>query len=83
MNFLPKAPWLVSLRWLACVSVFAMIWLTSSVLGIVANPAPLYAVACAMVGYNLLFRLRQQDWRPARGTSTGTSSSRSPSTWWR
>ena len=38
-----------------------MIWLTSSPLGIIAWPAPLYVVACAMLGYNLLFRLRRQD----------------------
>ena len=49
------ARWLVSLRWLACAAVFAMTWLTSSVLHVVANPLPLYLVACAMVGYNLLF----------------------------
>ena len=30
-------------------------------LKIIAWPAPLYVVACAMLGYNLLFRLRGQD----------------------
>jgi signal transduction histidine kinase len=55
------ARWLISLRWLACASVFAMIWLTSSVLGIVLRPGPLYAVASAMLGYNLLFRLGRQE----------------------
>ncbi|MGA2034234.1 MAG: ATP-binding protein [Thermoguttaceae bacterium] len=61
------ARWLVSLRWLACLSVFLMIWLTSSLLGIIAHPAPLYAVAGAMVGYNLLFRFGQQDWAAGEG----------------
>ena len=55
------ARWLISLRWLACASVFAVIWLTSSVLHVIAHPGPLYVVAGAMLGYNLLFRLRQQD----------------------
>lgn len=55
------ARWLVSLRWFACAAVVAMIWLTSSVLGIVANPLPLYAVAAAMVLYNVAFRLSQAD----------------------
>ncbi len=55
------ARWLISLRWLACASVFAVIWLTSSVLHVIAHPGPLYVVAAAMLGYNLLFRLRQQD----------------------
>jgi signal transduction histidine kinase len=54
------ARWLVSLRWLACAAVFATIWLTSSVLTIVADPRPLYLIAAAMVGYNLLFYLAQR-----------------------
>jgi signal transduction histidine kinase len=59
------ARWLVSLRWLACAAVFAMTWLTSSVLHVVTNPLPLYLVACAMAGYNLIFKLNQRD--PASG----------------
>ena len=55
------ARWLISLRWLACASVFAVICLTSAVLHIIEHPGPLYVVASAMLGYNLLFRLRQQD----------------------
>ena len=54
-------PWLVSLRWLACASVLAVVWLTSSVLGIIANPVPLYVVACAMIGYNVLLWLNQRE----------------------
>jgi signal transduction histidine kinase len=56
------ARWLISLRWFACAAVFAIIFLTSSVLGIVPNPLPLYAVAVAMVIYNVAFRIRQQQW---------------------
>ena len=63
------ARWLVSLRWLACASVFAIIALTSSGLGIVANPVPLYAVACAMAVYNLLFRASQEDWTAGEGNA--------------
>jgi signal transduction histidine kinase len=55
------ARWLVSLRWLACAAVIGMTWLTSSVLHVVANPLPLYVVACAMVGYNLIFMLSQRE----------------------
>ena len=40
--------------------VFAIIWLTSSALPIVADPRPLYLVGLAMVGYNLLFYLAQR-----------------------
>jgi signal transduction histidine kinase len=51
------ARWLISLRWIACAAVFGMIFLTSAVLGIVERPLPLYAVAVAMVGYNVAFWL--------------------------
>ncbi len=60
------ARWLVAVRWLACVGVFVMIWLSSSVLGIVANSVPLYGIGCAMVGYNLLFWLSQREWAAAK-----------------
>ena len=49
------ARWLISLRWLACAAVVAVTWLTSSVLHVVADPRPLYVIAAAMIGYNLLF----------------------------
>lgn len=55
------ARWLVSLRWAACAAVFAVTWLASSVLPVIASPAPLYWVGCAMIGYNLLFWLSQRD----------------------
>ena len=63
------ARWLVWLRWLACGSVFAVIWLASAVLGIVANPVPLYTVAAGMVLYNLLFRASQADWSAGEGNA--------------
>ncbi len=55
------ARWLVSLRWVACGAVFAATWIASSVLRILADPTPLYAVASAMVLYNLIFYLVQRD----------------------
>ena len=63
------ARWLVSLRWVACAAVFVIIWLTSSALGIVTNPTPLYGVAFAMVGYNLAFRISQEDWTAGEGNA--------------
>jgi signal transduction histidine kinase len=63
------ARWLVWLRWMACGSVFAVIWLSSAVLGIVANPAPLYTVAAGMLAYNLLFRASQADWTAGEGNA--------------
>ena len=55
------ARWLVSLRWLACAAVFAATWLSSSALHVVADPEPLYIVACAMAIYNFIFYLAQRD----------------------
>jgi len=51
------ARWLISLRWLACAAVFGITAVTSALLGVVVNPLPLYLVGCAMVAYNLLFKL--------------------------
>ena len=55
------ARWLISLRWLACAAVFGITFVTSSLLHVVANPLPLYLVGCAMVGYNLLFKLSESE----------------------
>ncbi|NLX95928.1 MAG: hypothetical protein GXY83_07115 [Rhodopirellula sp.] len=55
------ARWLVSLRWLAILLMFATIWFSSAVLDAVANPLPLYAVGFAVAGYNALFQLAQRD----------------------
>lgn len=54
-----KVHWLVTLRWLACAGVIAMVWLTSSVLNIVINPTPLYTIAIAMIVYNAIFALAE------------------------
>lgn len=58
---LDGARWFISLRWIACVFVFLMVWLVSAVLGILPHPVPLYLVGCGMVGYNLWFFLRQRE----------------------
>ena len=55
------ARWLISLRWLACAAVFGITFVTTSVLHVVASPLPLYLVGCAMVVYNLLFKLSEHD----------------------
>ena len=55
------ARWLVALRWIACAMVSFVIWLTSSILGVVPHPLPLYLVAVAMVGYNLAFLWNQSE----------------------
>ena len=52
----------MSLRWLACVSVFVVAWLSSSVLGVIDQPVPLYVIGGVMVVYNLLFQLSLRDW---------------------
>jgi signal transduction histidine kinase len=61
------ARWLVSLRWAACAIVFGVTFLTHTVLGVVVNPLPLYAVGVAMVAYNLAFA-----WAERHGDSNGS-----------
>ncbi len=61
------ARWLVSLRWTACATALAVVWLASSGLGIVAHPGPLYTVVCAMVAYNVVFWLGRQAWISGEG----------------
>lgn len=56
------ARWLVGVRWLACVSVFVVIWTTSSLMNVLRDPSPLYTVAATVAGYNLFFALVQRYW---------------------
>ncbi|MGQ9574117.1 MAG: two-component system sensor histidine kinase NtrB [Thermoguttaceae bacterium] len=56
------ARWLVGLRWAACGVLLVTIWLSSTVLGILPNPVPLYLVGGGMLAYNAAFWLSQRDW---------------------
>jgi signal transduction histidine kinase len=60
------ARWLVSLRWLAFLILLATIFL-ASMLGVVAYSAPLYVVAFAMAGYNILFWAGHRGWAAGEG----------------
>ena len=53
------ARWFVHLRWVACLLVFATVWLAWT-LENVANPLPLYLVGAGMVVCNALFWLYQR-----------------------
>ena len=61
------ARWLVSLRWVACALVFLTTAFTSSVLGIIVNPVPLYVLGCVLLGSNVLYSLSQRDWAAREG----------------
>jgi len=50
-----RAQWLVKLRWIACAGVMGVVYVTSSMLGVLSDPAPLYLIAVAMLIYNSLF----------------------------
>jgi signal transduction histidine kinase len=50
-----RARWLIVMRWIACLSVVLVIWILSITSKVLPDPHPLYAVAIAMVTYNLLF----------------------------
>ena len=52
--------WLIRLRWFAFAHVLVTIWLASSVFGVITRPLPLYLVALAIAGYNLLLELYQR-----------------------
>jgi two-component system sensor histidine kinase RegB len=57
-----SAHWLIWLRWLACAAVLVVVAVSSSLLHIIHFPLPLYLVAAAMVGYNLVFHLGLRHW---------------------
>ncbi|MGO8750740.1 MAG: sensor histidine kinase [Thermoguttaceae bacterium] len=61
------ARWLVSLRWLACLSLWITIWICSAVLGIVVHPVPLYVIGGVMLAYNVAFRYGQRNWARGEG----------------
>lgn len=52
--------WLIRQRWFACVGVVIIIWVSSSVFEIVADPAPLYVIAMTMVFYNSLLDMSER-----------------------
>ena len=56
------ARWMVSLRWLACAGVFITVGVSSWLLGVLADPLPLFLIGTAMVGYNIAFLLSLRDW---------------------
>jgi hypothetical protein len=50
-----RARWLLPMRWIACLSVLLVIWLLSVTSSLLADARPLYAIACAMIAYNVIF----------------------------
>jgi signal transduction histidine kinase len=59
--------WLVAVRWLASAGVVLTVWVASSVLGILRDPRPLYAIALCIIAYNLLFQAAYRRPRARRG----------------
>jgi signal transduction histidine kinase len=62
-----RAQWLVKLRWIACAGVVAVVYVVSSMLGVLLDPTPLYLIAVAMLIYNSLFGFIE--WRRGPGAS--------------
>ncbi|UCF17695.1 MAG: hypothetical protein JSW59_09580, partial [Phycisphaerales bacterium] len=50
-----RVRWLIHLRWVFCFGVVVVVWLSSSVLGVVTHPGLLYVFAGIIVLYNTLF----------------------------
>ena len=62
------ARWLVSLRWIACASIFIVVWLSSAVLHVVVDPlalCALYGVGGALALCNLAFWYGHRNWATA------------------
>ncbi len=60
------ARWMVKLRWVACALALMVVYVTWVHIKVVTNPWPLLAVVCAMVIYNVLFRIGQRNWIAAQ-----------------
>lgn len=56
-DLVDRALWLVSLRWIACAGIIAAAFTGASVLNVLANPRPLYAIVALMLAYNTWFRV--------------------------
>ena len=52
--------WLINLRWMFCFGVIGIVWLSSSILGVITHPGPLYVFAGIILLYNTLFVLYER-----------------------
>lgn len=55
-----RVRWLINLRWVFCFGTIGVVWLTSSVLKVVAHPGPLYFIAGIILFYNTVFVLYER-----------------------
>ncbi|MHC4626079.1 MAG: hypothetical protein ACYTDV_03765, partial [Planctomycetota bacterium] len=55
-----RVRWLINLRWVFCVGVTGVVWLTSSILGVVTHPGPLYVLTGIVFLYNTFFVLYER-----------------------
>ena len=56
------ARWLISLRWIACATVFVAALFAWRVLGVLPDPMPVCLVGLVMVGFNIWFWVSQRDY---------------------
>jgi signal transduction histidine kinase len=52
--------WLINLRWMFCFGVIGIIWMSSSVLGVIPHPEPLYVIAGIILLYNTFFLIYER-----------------------
>ena len=52
--------WLINLRWVFCFGVIVIVWLSSSVFGVVPHSGPLYVFVGIMLLYNTLFLIYER-----------------------
>ncbi len=55
-----RVRWLINLRWIFCFGTIGVVWLTSSLFGVVARPGPLYFFVGIITLYNILFVLYER-----------------------
>jgi len=55
-----RVRWLINLRWMFCFGVIGIVWMSSSVLGVITHPGPLYVLAGIILLYNALFLLYER-----------------------
>lgn len=70
-NLEERACWLISMRWIACLVVFAAVFLGSTVFRLLPHPAALYGIGVLMLLYNTLLSLRRPSLVGRRDDASG------------
>lgn len=67
-----RISWLIRLRWVAVLGVLVTIWVSRRFLGVHLEVTPLFAIAIALAGYNVVFWIVGK-WVPVATSEAGVS----------